>query len=165
MKAETGDVVQDALIQFLRYGPRFELDDDVRVRALLARIVENVLRDKVDWFTAQRRTVARERPLPPDSILGLNDSVRVSESTSRVVEKREAEARIRLALELIDPGVRSFIVGYDWEGLSFADLGQRHDISKSEARRRYLRSSRLLVECVRSLKEGRFEDILDESSP
>jgi hypothetical protein len=64
---ESGDVVQEAAVQFLNYGLRFIISDDKRFRGLLARIVENVLRDKHDWFTAQRREIARQRPLPSAS--------------------------------------------------------------------------------------------------
>ena len=58
MKVESSDIVQDAALQFLKYGPRFILSDEEKFRALLVRIVENVLRDKHDWFSARRRAIA-----------------------------------------------------------------------------------------------------------
>ena len=54
-KGEADDYVQDAVIEVLRYGPRFLIADRERFRGLLARIVENTLRDQHDWYTAKRR--------------------------------------------------------------------------------------------------------------
>src|SRR5262245_24795818 len=66
---ETGDYVQEALIDALRYGPRVVVADDDQFRALLGRIVENVLRDENDRFRAKKRGHCRPRELPADSVL------------------------------------------------------------------------------------------------
>src|SRR5690606_38207743 len=42
-RAETGDYVQQTLLEFLRYGPPFRLTDGDRFRGLLLTIAENVL--------------------------------------------------------------------------------------------------------------------------
>lgn len=62
-KGETCDYVQDAMVEFLRYGPRIRITDENHFRALLIRIVENTLRGKRDWFVAQRRNISRQMPL------------------------------------------------------------------------------------------------------
>ena len=82
----------------------------------------------------------------------------------RAALPRSARRRRRCAWRssYLPPADRALIVGYDWEGLSFAELGARHEISKSEARRRYLRSSRMLVERVRMLRDGRLDEALAE---
>lgn len=160
-KLETGDIVQDALVQFLRYGPRFDLSDPRRLRGLLARIVENVLHDKYDWFTAQRRAIARERPLPGDTVLGLDPPVRESETPSRASQQREDEAWVRLGLELLPGAERETIVLKDWEGLSFAEIADHTGCSKSEARRRYLSALESLVQRVTALRENRIDTLLD----
>src|SRR5262245_11241046 len=100
---ETGDYVQEALLEFLRYGPRFVVSEDHRLRGLLARIVENVLRDEHDRYAARRRARARERPLPSDSVLDLDAACDPVTRPSEVAERREWEAWVRLALELLDP--------------------------------------------------------------
>ena len=46
-KGEVDDYVQEAMVEILRYGPRFVVSDKLQFRALLARITENVLRDHV----------------------------------------------------------------------------------------------------------------------
>ncbi len=163
-KADTGDIVQDAMVQFLRHGPRILLKNDRQFRALLGRIVENVICDNYDWFTAQRRAVARERPLPPDTILNLDPPVGKVSTPSGIVQEHERIAWIRLALELLEPGLREIIVLRRWENLSFTEIGRRLDLSKATARRRYLESVNRLIETVTALQEGRLEAMLPVES-
>src|SRR5690606_40993396 len=59
-KEETADVVQDACLDILNYGPRFVVPDRTRFRALLGRMVENNLRDKHGYYSAKRRDMQRE---------------------------------------------------------------------------------------------------------
>lgn len=73
-KEETGDIVQETVLEFLEYGPPFLVAGRGQLRALLARIAENVLRARHDWFTAKRRALSRERPLPPGSVASLDGS-------------------------------------------------------------------------------------------
>ena len=163
-KADTGDIVQDAMVQFLRHGPRFLLKNDRQFRALLGRIVENVICDNYDWFTAQRRAVARERPLPPDTILNLDPPVGKVSTPSGIAQEHERVAWIRLALELLEPDLRKVVVLRRWEDLSFPEIGRRLDMSKATARRRYLHSVNRLIETVNVLQEGRLETMLPEES-
>ncbi len=159
-KADTGDIVQDAMVQFLRYGPRFQISDDRRFRALLARIIENVLHDKYDWFTARRRAIAKERPLPPDTVLNLDPPGETVNTPSQIVIQHEREAWVRLALELLDPEQRQVILLHDWENQSFAEIGMKIKVSKGTARRRYLESIHYLIETVHALQQGKLDAVL-----
>ena len=68
-RGETDDYVQEAMLHVLRYGPRFVTDNRDAFRRLLARIVENSLRDMADWHAAERLAPRPERPVPPQSII------------------------------------------------------------------------------------------------
>jgi len=160
-KADTGDIVQEALIQFLKYGPRIRLSDDRHFRALLCRIIENVIHDKYAWFNARRRDIAKERPLPTDMVLNLELSTDGQASPSQIVQKQEEEAWARLGLEVLKPGEHEVIVLYHWEDLSFEKIGKVVGISKVGARKRYIRAMTLLAETVDALKCGRFDTVLD----
>lgn len=160
-KTETGDIVQDAVVQFLKYGPRFHLSSDRQLRALLCRIVENVLKDKYDWYTAHRRSIAKERPLPPDTVLNLDAPMRSMETPSQVVLKHEQEAWVRLALELLDPPMRHVIILREWEGLTFNVIGKRLKVSRDTARRRYMQSLFKLMKKVKALRNGALDEALD----
>jgi RNA polymerase sigma-70 factor (ECF subfamily) len=151
-KAETVDYVQDAVVEVLRYGPRFVCSDRERFRALLARIVENTLRDKHDWHRARRRAAEREAELPRESALDLDGS---GDTPSRICAEREREQWIRLALELLDPDERQVILLREWEQLSFEQIGERLGCSEEAARKRFTRALPQLVERVRELQSGR----------
>lgn len=159
-KADTGDIVQDAVVQFLKYGPRIRLSNDKQFRALICRIIENVICDKYDWFTARRRSIAKERPLAPDTVLNLDPVDSSQKTPSRIVQKQEEEAWARLGLELIEPQKREVIVLHHWENQSFMEIGDHYEISKVAARKRYMAAMDILIDTVEALKGGRFEDVL-----
>jgi len=163
-KVETGDVVQDAMLQFLQHGPRLILSDDEQFRFLLARIVENVICDKYDWFTAKRRQVAKERPLPADTILHLDIQGRSVSTPSRVAHRKEQEALIRLAIELLKPQEREILVLREWEKLSFPKIGQRLGITEEAAQKRFNRSLGGLSDKVGALRRGRLSEAIGEES-
>lgn len=164
-KDQSGDIVQDAMIQFLRYCPRIQISDDNRFRALMARIVENVLRDRNDWFKARRRAISMERPLPSDTVLNLDSPRKEGESPSQAAQQNEQEAWIRLALELLDPDDRTVIVLRDWDGLTFTAIGERIGTSYDTARMKYNRSFDKLTEKVWSLRNGNIEEAVEADDP
>lgn len=161
-KADTGDIVQEAMIQFLRYGPRVKIDSEKQFRALLCRIIENVVCDQYDWFTAHRRSMARERPLPRDTVLNLDPPQGRVDTPSQIVQQQEDEAWLRLGLELLEPKNREVIILHKWEGRSFSQIAEKLGIAKSVARRRYLRSIDLLIETINELQAGRLEAVIGE---
>ena len=150
--AETSDYVQDAMIEFLRYGPRIVISDDDHFRALIVRIVENSLRNKYDWFTAQRRAIARERPIPSDTILRLDPPKDSVKTPSQSVQRHEDEAWVRLCMELIDPEDSEIIILRQWEHLSFVQIGEKLGISANTARMRHNRAVNRLAEQVGNLR-------------
>lgn len=164
-KGETCDYVQDAMIQFLRYGPRIMISDEDHFRRLIIRIVENALRDKHDWYTALRRRTAKERPLSRDTVLSLDPPRDTVETPSRAVQHNEDEAWIRLGLELLAPGDRDLIVLHQWEKHTFTDIGQQLGISADAARMRHNTALSRLGEVVWMLQSGKLDHLLDERPP
>ncbi len=163
-KADTVDYVQDAMVQFLRFAPRFVVSNDAALRALLWKIVENTLLNKYDWYTARRREIARERPLPSDTILSLDpprDSVR---SPSRSAEHHEQEAWVRLGLEFLEPEDREVLVLRKWDSLSFAEIGARFGLTESGARMKHNRALRKLGDVIWSLRSGNMDNLLKEDT-
>jgi RNA polymerase sigma factor (sigma-70 family) len=163
-RGDTVDYVQDAMIQFLQFGPRFTVTRDEDFRALLARIVENSLRNKYDWFKARRRDIARERPLPSDTVLSLDRAEGTVRTPSTSAEKNEREAWIRLGMELLDPDQREVLVLRQWERLPFAEMGERLGTTADAARMRHNHAVRKLGEKVQLLRDGRLPDALAERS-
>jgi RNA polymerase sigma-70 factor, ECF subfamily len=162
-KGETGDYVQDVVVQFLQNAPRFIISDAKHFRALLIRIVENSLRDEYAKFTARRREVARERPLPSDTVLYLDTPVNALRTPSKSAQRHEQEALVRLGMELLGAKDREVIVHREWDRLSFVEIGKRLIISQDAARMRYNRALEQLEERIWDLRRGKLDRALEKS--
>ncbi|MBI4585727.1 MAG: sigma-70 family RNA polymerase sigma factor [Planctomycetes bacterium] len=163
-KAETADFVQETVVEVLSYTPKFLLSSRSQFRALLARIVENLLRDEADRYTACRRSLHRERPLPPDSRLCLDASMDSAQRPSRQAERQEWEAWVRLGLELVEPEERQIILFRYWDGLPFARIAQRLGISEDAARMRFNRALARLSRQVHGMRGGKLGELLEGGS-
>jgi RNA polymerase sigma-70 factor (ECF subfamily) len=156
-KTETGDVVQEAVLEFLRNGPRFVVSDEHHFRSLLVRVVQNVITGQHRWFTARRREMNLEQPLPSDSVLELDPAVRSVTRPSEAAARSENQALLRLALELLEPEERDLILLRDWDGLSFPEIGERLGVQPNAVRMRYARALPILADQVERLRRGELE--------
>lgn len=157
---DSQDIVQEALIDALEYGPRFEISDETAFRALLARIVENNIRDRNRWMQRECRDPRRERSRLSDSILALDPAVRSVTQPSQKVEKDETREWIRLALELLEPADREIVLWRQWDGMSWQQIGERLDTNANTARMRFHRALPKLAKKVAELRGGRLREIL-----
>ena len=160
-KAETVDYIQDVVVQFLHYAPKFTVSKDAQFRALLLRVVENTLMNKYEWYTARRRQMARERPLPSDTVLSLDPPERSFRTPSQSVARHEEEAWIRLAMEFLETDDREIIVLREWDKLPYAEIGARLDITANTARMRHDRAVIRLSEKVWDLRSGKLDRFLE----
>jgi len=161
-KAETNDFVQDAMIEFLTYGPRIVIEDDRQFRGLLLKIVENNLRDKHEWFNAKRRAISREMPLPSDTVLHLDGPKARLRTPSQEAQKHEEEALLRLGMELVKPQDREVLVLRQWEGKTFLEISQQLGISEEAAWERHSRAVRRLAKEVGRLRQGDFMELMND---
>jgi RNA polymerase sigma factor (sigma-70 family) len=159
-RAETADFVQEAVIDVLQYGPRFVVSDPDQFRGLLARIVENTLRDRVEHFAAKKRDAARERALPSDTVLALDPPRQECARPSEAASARESAALLELALCLLDPGDREVIVLRQKDDLAFAEIGRRLGIAEDAARFRFHRALPRLARCMEQLQRGEVDGAL-----
>lgn len=150
-KAETDDFVQESVVEMLRYGPRFVVDTQEQFRSLLGRIAENVLRGRARWFQRQRRRMSAERPLPASNVLDLRISVT---TPSRELQRKERQAWMRLALELVSAADREVLLAREWENRPFAEIGADLGIDENAARMRFNRALARLARTARSLRAG-----------
>lgn len=156
---DTGDFVQDAVLQLLNYIPQQHIKNERHFRGVLARIVENVIRDKFDWATAERRSVRREQPLA----VPLAGSV--SEAPSAEAYRGEDAATVNLALHLLPDLDRRAVILRDWEGLEFKEVGELLDTSPDAARMRYRRALAKLTVNLVAIRNGRLDTLLDPDDP
>lgn len=162
-RVDTGDIVQHTLVEVLKAGPRFVVDDRGQLRALLARMVENVLRYHARHAQQQRRDVRREVPavLPAasESVLFLSPA---AAGAGPATQAAAAETRdwLRLALELLAPDDRDVIVWREYDELPFAEIGARLGIAEAHARVRFQRALPKLGRKLQQLQQGRLGEAL-----
>ena len=156
-KVGSDDIVQDAVLEFLRHGPRAVPVSMAQLRALLARIVVSTVCDHGKWWLAARRRLARETDLG-STVLGVVPVA--GAGPAEHVHAREMTDRLRLAMELLDERDRQLIVWREWEQLSFADIGQRLELSDEAARSAARRAMVLLGEKMLQLRQGQFDAAL-----
>ena len=160
---DTQDYVQEALLDVLRDGPHFAIDDVGAFRGLLARIVENNLIDRVRYLHREQRDYRRQKPMPTDSVLQLDAPQRSVTEPPTAAGRTEQQHWLRLAVELLEPDDREVIRLRDWEGLSFPELGKRFAISEDAARKRYDRALPRLAEKLDLLRRGQWRGALPAS--
>ena len=161
-KEESSDVVQDAVVEFLTHGPRFQIASESGFRRLLGRIVEHTLRDQHDWWTAQRRALSRERPLGPDTVLSLDCPRAPQADPGEQAARREWEEWIRLGVELLGGEERRIIILRQWEGRAFDAIGRELGCTEDAARMRFNRAMAHLAETVHALRAGALGEALGE---
>ncbi len=158
--ADTNDFVQDAFVEVLRTGPRFLVSDQEHFRALLARIVENVLRMRHRHLHRQRRDVAKEQRIGSGAVLDLDGS---QTRPSQAAMRSESESWLQLGLELLDAEDREVVLLRQWDGLSFNEVGQRLNIAEDAARMRFSRALARLARLVKRVRGGELAAVLSET--
>lgn len=156
------DVVQDAVVDFLRNGPRFVPENGRQLQRLLGRIVANTVCDRSNWFRAARRSMANETwlkssldgPSPPDA-----------GDPAELAHRAEMAARLRLAMELLDERDRQLIVWREWERRPFADIGAELELREEVARAAWRRAMERLRHTMARLRQGELDALLDETEP
>lgn len=159
---DTQDIVQEALVEVLRYGPRFLLQDHGHFRALLAKIVENELRMEHERLTAQKRDMRRERRLQTAvSAISLDPDLKPPTQPDEAAERNEMQTWMRLALEFLDPEDRRVILLHEWEGQTFAEIGKELGIGENGARMKFNRALPKLAKKVNALRAGMLPSLLE----
>ena len=157
-RAETDDYLQEAVLDFLRDGPRFQVQDAGQLRALLARIVENTLRDQNDWFRAKRRFLGGDARLPTETVLQLDPSLQRSTTPSRDAVRSEVRDWVRLGLELLEPEDRKILLAREYEDRSFVEIGSELGMTPNSVRMRWVRAVGRLAELLQELRAGKVGD-------
>lgn len=157
-RGDTEDYVQDAMLDFLRDAPRFQVPDEQRFRALLARVVENTLRDRNDWFRAKRRDLARQAGMPSDSVLSLDGGLQQSSTPSRQAMRTEMRDWVRLGLELLESEDRRILIAREYEDRSFVEIGDDLGMTPNAVRMRWVRAVGRLADVLRDLRSGQVPD-------
>jgi RNA polymerase sigma-70 factor (ECF subfamily) len=124
-RLESRDILQAALVKSLEHLHELKGDNTGSLLGWLARIADNEIRDRADYYQRQRRDAAREMPLDDEApVPALTRS-----ALSRVILDEQAK-RLEAALESLSPSHREVILLRKFEELSFAEIARR--LGKSE---------------------------------
>jgi RNA polymerase sigma factor (sigma-70 family) len=149
------DYLQDAVLDFLRNAPRFQVRDGDQLRGLLARVLENTLRDRNDWYRAKRRNLARNGALPTDSVLPLDPALQRHTTPSQDASRTEVRSWVRLALELLPAEDRKIIIAREYDDESFVAIGTELGMTANAVRMRWVRAIARLAEVMQELRGGK----------
>lgn len=157
---ETQDVVQMTMVEVLRSTPRFVVSDRRHLRALLARMVENVLRMQANHQQAKKRDVRREiQPRTGETLLFL-DPPGDGTQPDQAAERAELKDWVRLALELLEPMDRDVLLLREFEELTFHEIAERLGLAEDSARMRHRRALPKLARTLSRLRKGQLDGIL-----
>lgn len=155
---ESGDFVQEAMLEFLEHAPRFEIENGRLFRGLLYMIVKNTMLEEERWWRAKRRDIARERPMPEGSVLNLEAG---GSSPDSMAAQAEEIGFIRIGLEFLSSSDRRVVVLRDFEKLSDQQLGEALGKSSDAARMQYNRAVLKLTRIVTQIRHGGLGSLLD----
>lgn len=156
-RAETQDVVQEAMVYALRHKPRFVVADTGDFRGLMAAIVENVIRHEHRDQFRQRRDPRREQSPPTEGVIDLDAT-----SPSQAAVRDEEQSWLALAMDLLSPEDQRVLHLRQWRGQGFAEVGAALGIDADVARKRFNRALARLAPLVRRLKQGELRELLTE---
>lgn len=156
---QTGDFVQEAVLKFLKAGPSVRIENEKSLCAFLARVVENMMNDRYDFYRTERRGGLRRAPVTLDTqAAGYNE-----DTPSRLVSEEEERQRVRVGLEFLEAGDRAVIFLRRWEGKSAEAAAEELGISAEAAQKRFSRAMQRLAGIVRRLGNGQLDPLLAEA--
>jgi len=124
-RLESRDILQAAMVKSLAHLHELKADNTGSLMGWLARIADNEIRDRADYYQRQRRDAAREMPLDDEAPM----PALTRSALSRVILDEQAE-RLEAALESLSPVHRDVILLRKFQELPFADIARR--LGKSE---------------------------------
>ena len=155
-KLTSEDVVQDAVLDFLRNGPRFVPENSRQLQTLLGKVVHNTICDHGNWFAAARRSMASEMDLH----VRLSESGSGGDPAARAYRAEMAD-RVRIAMELLSDRDRQIVLMHGWERCSFAEIGRRLGVGEEGGRAAWRRAIERLRELMARVRRGEWDAALE----
>jgi RNA polymerase sigma-70 factor (ECF subfamily) len=154
-KEDADDLAQTTFREAVRDFGQYEYRGEGSFLAWLVKILQNKIRDKAEYYAANKRDAARE--LSADERIGESGDLKRYEPPSRdpsatQVLVREEELKVlRSALEELSPDHRKAIALVLFEGLSLRDAGAQMEGRSEDAVRMLLRRAEgRLLELMRT---------------
>lgn len=143
---EPEDVLQITLMRAFQRLHQFRGESREGLLSWLARIAQNVIRDRADYLHSRCRDADRTVPLG-EALVSMTAEVR--SELSRLILSEEV-GRVRKALESLDPRQQGVILLRTRDELSFQDIARRLGRSPDACRMLLARAMARLSERVRA---------------
>ncbi len=151
-RLDPSDVVQETQLEAFR-----RLSDYLRRRPMPFRVwlrktaYERLLVARRRHLEAERRSVAREVPLPEGSAVALGRSALGGDTPLRHFERHDLARRVRAAVGRLPESDREVLLMRTFEGMSNQEIGYVLDLEAAAVSKRY---GRALLRLHRLLAEG-----------
>ena len=152
-KVESWDILQDAMFASLKNVQAFNYDGEGAFLNWLSKIVENRIRDHIDFQRAEKRDHRREKPLgrsDGDSVPLIDVEASGLPSPSRILALREDLSLLETALDRLTPEIRELIVATKLEGRSYTEIAQSQGKSPDAVR---MQVNRALVALTKQFQQ------------
>ena len=155
-KLDSDDIVQEVLRSFVDILPRYEIQDENHFVNLLGRLVRNAISARYHYFSAERRALRRDREAYTDELRGRHASGRPLDepSVSEVLVRNEQVNEMLKHLFLLEASDQEAL-GLRLDGLEYAEIGERLEISSEAARKRYDRAVKRLLARITEARKKR----------
>lgn len=149
---DSADLLQDVVVSLLGANEAAPVRDEDHFRALLVRVVEADVNDRLRWQGRARRDHRRESPMPVEG--GTRDDVPLESVTrpSQHVDRNDRIAWVRVAMLRLPPDDQLLLQRRIWQQQPFAQIAAECAISEDAARMRVNRALARLAQAVAALR-------------
>ncbi len=154
-RVESWDIVQDAMLASLKNVRTFEFPNDGAFLNWWSKIVENRIRDQLDFHHAARRDHRREVRVEGGETTSAGMSIlaeRKLPTPSQLLILSEQFGLLERALDRLPEETRELIVAIKLEGRSYQDLAQEQGKSPDAIRMQVNRALVALTSAYRELE-------------
>lgn len=156
LKMQSMDIVQEVFIAALRKLNEFEPTSKGAFLHWLSKIVENYIRDQIDYFSAQKRhSPVKELSLDETLRTDSGSEMKVSEiipsedtSPSQYVSRKEIKRALDNLLLRLEEADREVIIQHKLEELTFKEIAQLYNKTEDAVRKQYHRALQKLISLV-----------------
>jgi RNA polymerase sigma factor (sigma-70 family) len=149
---DSEDVVQDIVASLLAAGRPAEFHDIDHFRALLIRVVDTDLRDRIRWSLRERRNRAREERVATDGSSLAGVPIESVTRPSQHFEQKERLDWIRAGMAGLHPDDQRLLRRRIWQEQSFRTIAEELDVTEDAARMRVNRALARLARVVAALR-------------
>lgn len=148
---DSADLVQDVVVSLLGAGSAMAVRDEEHFRALLVRVVDADVHDRLRWAGRERRDRGRETPLSVDGGAPEERPLDSITRPSQYADRSERVAWVRVAMLRLPPDDQLLLQRRIWQQQPFAQIAAECAITEDAARMRTNRALARLAQAVAAL--------------